>query len=114
MIFLTSEEKAVIRRYAIVCQLWREGDQDFLSLEYDMAAGCSILPPSSVVGEAERLSVQSDPYTTWWRLLAAQLVFSTMCERTGAHASEPIRGMLSRCHDGRSAERRGKSPATAG
>ena len=46
-------------------------------------------PPSSVVGEAERLSVQSDPYTIWWRLLAAQLVFSTMCERTGAHASGP-------------------------
>src|SRR5437762_3132365 len=31
--------------------------------------------PSSVIGEAERLSVQSAPYTTWWRLLAAQLVF---------------------------------------
>src|SRR5438046_10509990 len=43
MIFLTSKEKAVIRRYAIVCQLWREGDQDFLGLEYDMAAGCSIV-----------------------------------------------------------------------
>jgi hypothetical protein len=65
--------------------------------EYPLWLFAPTYPPSSVVGEAERLSVQSAPYTTWWRLLAAQLVFSTMRERTGAHASGPIRGMVLRC-----------------
>jgi hypothetical protein len=51
MIFLTPYEKAVIRRYAIVCRLWREGDCGFLGLERDMAAGCSIL--------AERIAINT-------------------------------------------------------
>lgn len=55
MIFLTPYEKAVIRRYAIVCRLWREGDRGFLGLERDMAAGCSIL--------AERTRLTQDRVT---------------------------------------------------
>ena len=51
MIFLTPEEKVVIRRYAFVCQLWREGDRGFVGLEHDMASGCSIL--------AERIAINT-------------------------------------------------------
>src|SRR5437868_13501954 len=60
MIFLTTEEKAVIRRYAIVCQLWREGDQDFLGLEYDMAAGCSILARRIALDARSRHLIAAD------------------------------------------------------
>jgi hypothetical protein len=60
MIFLTSKEKAVIRRYAIVCQLWREGDQDFLGLEYDLAAGCSILAGRIAIDTRSRHIIGSD------------------------------------------------------
>jgi len=60
MIFFTSEEKAVIRRYAIVCQLWREGDQDFLGLEYDMAAGCSILARRIAIDARSRHIIAAD------------------------------------------------------
>jgi len=50
-IFLTPDEKAVIRRYAILCQLWREGDRGFPRLEYDLGAGCGIL--------AERIAIST-------------------------------------------------------
>ena len=60
MIFLTSKEKAVIRRYAIVCQLWREGDQDFLGLEYDLAAGCSILAGRIAIDARSRYIIAAD------------------------------------------------------
>jgi hypothetical protein len=60
MIFLTWEEKAVIRRYAIICQLWREGDQDFLGLEYDMAAGCSILAGRIAIDTRSRHIIGAD------------------------------------------------------
>src|SRR5438309_10144527 len=60
MIFFTTEEKAVIRRYAIVCQLWREGDQDFLGLEYDMAAGCSILARRIAIDARSRHIIAAD------------------------------------------------------
>src|SRR5437016_12651192 len=60
MIFLTSTEKAVIRRYAIVCQLWREGDQDFLGLEYDLAAGCSILAGRIAIDTRSRHIIGAD------------------------------------------------------
>jgi len=60
MIFLTSNEKAVIRRYAIVCQLWREKDEDFLGLEYDMAAGCSILAGRIAIDTRSRHIIVAD------------------------------------------------------
>ena len=50
----------MIRRYAIVCQLWREGDQDFLGLEYDMAAGCSILAGRIAIDTRSRHIIGSD------------------------------------------------------
>jgi len=60
MIFLTSKEKAVIRRYAIVCQLWREKDEDFLGLEYDMAAGFSILAGRIAIDTRSRHIIVAD------------------------------------------------------
>jgi hypothetical protein len=60
MIFLTRYEKALIRRYAIVCQLWREGDQGFPGLEYDMAAGCSILAGRIAIDTRSRHIIGSD------------------------------------------------------
>ena len=52
---------AVIRCYAIVCQLWREGDQDFLGLEYDMVAGCSILGGNDRTARPTLSSSRSTP-----------------------------------------------------
>src|SRR5262249_7510007 len=50
-IFLTPDEKAGIRRYPILCQVWREGDRGFPPLEYDLGAGCGIL--------AERIAIST-------------------------------------------------------
>lgn len=59
-IFFTPDEKAVIRRYAFLCQLWREGDQDFLGLEYDIAAGCSILAGRIAIDTRSRHIIGAD------------------------------------------------------
>jgi hypothetical protein len=42
-VWLTEEQKRVVRRYATTWQLWRKGDRSFASLEYDMAAGYEVL-----------------------------------------------------------------------
>jgi hypothetical protein len=59
-IFFTPDEKTMIRRYAIVCQLWREGDQDFLGLEYDLAAGYGILADRITISTTSRHIVGAD------------------------------------------------------
>ena len=50
----------MIRRYAIICQLWREGDQDFLGLEYDLAAGCRILAGRIAIDTRSRHIIVAD------------------------------------------------------
>ena len=60
MIFLTWDEKTLIRRYAIVCQLWREGDRGFLGLEYDMAAGRSVLAGRISINTRSRHIIGAD------------------------------------------------------
>jgi hypothetical protein len=42
-VWLTEEQKPVVRRYATTWQLWRKGDRSFANLEYDMAAGYEVL-----------------------------------------------------------------------
>src|SRR5690348_16125748 len=59
-IFLTPDEKALIRRYAFVCQLWRDGDRDFPRLEYDLAAGCGILAGRIAISTASRHIIGAD------------------------------------------------------
>ena len=59
-IFLTPDEKAVIRRYAILCQLWREGDRGFPHLEYDLAAGCGILADRIAISTTSRHIIDAD------------------------------------------------------
>ena len=59
-IFLTPDEKAVIRRYAILCQLWRDGDRGFPHLEYDLAAGCGILADRIAISTMSRHIIGAD------------------------------------------------------
>ena len=59
-IFLTPDEKAVIRRYAILCQLWRRGDRGFPGLEYDLGAGCGILAGRIAISTSSRHIIAAD------------------------------------------------------
>jgi len=59
-VFLTPKEKVVIRRYAFLCQLWREGDRGFSRLEYDMAAGCNILAGRIAISTTSRHIIGAD------------------------------------------------------
>jgi hypothetical protein len=59
-IFLTPDEKALIRRYAFLCQLWREGDGGFAALEHDLAAGCSILAERIAISTTSRHIIGAD------------------------------------------------------
>jgi hypothetical protein len=66
-VWLTEEQKRVIRRYATTWQLWREGDRSFASLEYDMAAGCEVLGDGIAVDRKARHGITADagdPNTT--------------------------------------------------
>ena len=59
-VWLTEEQKRVIRRYATTWQLWREGDRSFASLEYDMAAGCEVLGDGIAVDRKARHGITAD------------------------------------------------------
>ena len=58
--WLTQEQKRVVRRYAITWQLWRKGDRDFASLEYDMAAGYEVLADGIAVDRKARHGITAD------------------------------------------------------
>ena len=59
-VWLTEEQKRVVRRYATTWQLWRKGDRSFASLEYDMAAGYEVLADGIAVNRKARHGITSD------------------------------------------------------
>jgi hypothetical protein len=59
-VWLTEEQKRVVRRYATTWQLWRKGDRSFASLEYDMATGCEVLADGIAVDPTARHPITAD------------------------------------------------------
>jgi hypothetical protein len=59
-VWLTDEQKRVVRRYATTWQLWRKGDRSFASLEYDMAAGYEVLADGIAVDRKARHGITAD------------------------------------------------------
>ena len=59
-VWLTEEQKRVVRRYATIWQLWRKGDRSFASLEYDMATGCDVLGDGIAVDRKARHGITAD------------------------------------------------------
>jgi hypothetical protein len=59
-VWLTEEQKRVVRRYATTWQLWRKGDRSFASIEYDMAAGCEVLADGIAVDRKARHGITAD------------------------------------------------------
>jgi hypothetical protein len=59
-VWLTEEQKRVVRRYATTWQLWRKGDRSFASLEYDIAAGCEVLGDDIAVDRKARHGITAD------------------------------------------------------
>jgi hypothetical protein len=59
-VWLTEEQKRVVRRYATTWQLWRTGDRSFASLEYDMAAGYEVLADGIAVDRKTRHGITAN------------------------------------------------------
>ena len=59
-VWLSEEQKRVVRRYATTWQLWRKGDRSFASLEYDMAAGYEVLVDGIAVDRKARHGITAD------------------------------------------------------
>jgi hypothetical protein len=59
-VWLTEEQKRVVRRYATTWQLWRKGDRSVASLEYDMAAGYEVLADGIAVDRKARHGITPD------------------------------------------------------